>query len=682
MLINKIKLENIRSYSNKEISFPEGSVLLSGDIGSGKSTVLLASEFALFGLEKGSGSALLRNGKNSGSVELEFDIDGKHVIVKRVLKRTDKSVKQDAGYLIVDRRKEEGTATELKAKILNLLNYPRDYLTRSKGLLYKYTVYTPQEEMKRILLESKEDRLHVLRKIFDIDKYKRVQENCVIFLRHLRSEIRVYDERLKEKDKKLFEKEERVKALAEIEGGFLAAVREFEKVKVKTSEAIENVSKYEEEMGKLNVLTNKLSLVERDYEHALTDKKRNRERLNSLMRDLAEVKEENFEHLKSKIQEGIEICKIKITNTENKLQDILRKTTVYNSKINNSLEIKNKILHIEECPTCYQPVRQEYKERIFKEQDELLMKIKIELDEQNKLEKEHRTILLKDKERLENLRNETGDIETKKIRYENFLRKMKDIKDIENRLNEIEISISKAIVDKERLMKEAEFFSGLDERYKNAKLEFAECSRIERKAEIRRSAIEEKIRFTNEIIKRIDDEIIKLYAVENKLGRLKETETWLDKHFVNLMGTIEKNVMNKLHNEFEDLFKKWFDIIIGNENIKVELDDEFTPVITQDGFEMDYLDLSGGEKTAVALAYRLSLNQVLNNLVGDVKTRDLLILDEPTDGFSSEQLDRVRLVLDELNMKQIIIVSHEDKIESFVDNVLKFKKVNGVSEVV
>ena len=140
--------------------------------------------------------------------------------------------------------------------------------------------------------------------------------------------------------------------------------------------------------------------------------------------------------------------------------------------------------------------------------------------------------------------------------------------------------------------------------------------------------------------------------------------------------------MNKLHSEFEDLFKKWFDIIIGNENIKVELDDEFTPLIAQEGFEMNYADLSGGEKTAVALAYRLSLNQVLNNIVGEVKTRDLLILDEPTDGFSTEQLDRVRLVLDELNMKQTIIVSHEDKIESFVDNVLKFRKINGVSEIV
>src|SRR3989344_3987302 len=209
MIINKIKLENIRSYISKDVYFPEGSVLLSGDIGSGKSTILLAAEFALFGLERGSGSALLRNGKNSGYVELDFDIEGKQVIIKRTLKRTDKSIKQDAGYLIVNGIREEGTATELKAKILNLLNYPRDYLTRSKGLLYKYTVYTPQEEMKRILLESKEDRLHVLRKVFDTDKYKRVQENCTIFLRHLRSETRVHEERLKDKDKKLDEKNEK-----------------------------------------------------------------------------------------------------------------------------------------------------------------------------------------------------------------------------------------------------------------------------------------------------------------------------------------------------------------------------------------------------------------------------------------------------------------------------------------
>ena len=52
MILKYIKLENIRSYLNQIIEFPTGSVLLSGDIGSGKSTVLLAIEFVLFGVKR------------------------------------------------------------------------------------------------------------------------------------------------------------------------------------------------------------------------------------------------------------------------------------------------------------------------------------------------------------------------------------------------------------------------------------------------------------------------------------------------------------------------------------------------------------------------------------------------------------------------------------------------------
>jgi DNA repair exonuclease SbcCD ATPase subunit len=39
----------------------------------------------------------------------------------------------------------------------------------------------------------------------------------------------------------------------------------------------------------------------------------------------------------------------------------------------------------------------------------------------------------------------------------------------------------------------------------------------------------------------------------------------------------------------------------------------------------------------------------------------------------------MRNVLEELNVKQMIIVSHEQKIEGFVDNVIRFKKNNGIS---
>ena len=91
--------------------------------------------------------------------------------------------------------------------------------------------------------------------------------------------------------------------------------------------------------------------------------------------------------------------------------------------------------------------------------------------------------------------------------------------------------------------------------------------------------------------------------------------------------------------------------------------------------------MSGGERTAIALSYRLALNQTLNSLLSKIKTHDLVILDEPTDGFSEQQLDKMRDVLDELKVRQIIIVSHEAKIESFVENVIKLKKDKGFSIV-
>ena len=95
MNIKKIVLNNIRSYKQQRIDFLEGSTLLSGDIGSGKTSILLAIEFALFGLQPGQrGSSLLRNGESEGGVLIEFEVDGKEITIERTLKR-GKTVSQD-----------------------------------------------------------------------------------------------------------------------------------------------------------------------------------------------------------------------------------------------------------------------------------------------------------------------------------------------------------------------------------------------------------------------------------------------------------------------------------------------------------------------------------------------------------------------------------------------------------
>src|SRR3990167_8015726 len=121
MIIKKITLGNIRSYEKQEFSFPEGSILLSGDIGSGKTSILLGIEFALFGLQPGQrGTSLLRNGENEGGVLIEFEIDDKYIIIERTLKR-GKTISQDHCSITINGEKQEIAVTELKNRVLDLL---------------------------------------------------------------------------------------------------------------------------------------------------------------------------------------------------------------------------------------------------------------------------------------------------------------------------------------------------------------------------------------------------------------------------------------------------------------------------------------------------------------------------------------------------------------------------------
>ena len=144
MKIKKIILNNIRSYKQQEIEFSEGSILLSGDIGSGKTSILLGIEFALFGLQPGQrGSSLLRNGENEGRIIIEFEVEGKEVIIERTLKRK-KTVSQDYCSITIDGEKKEISITELKDQVLKLLNYPKEF-AKKQNILYKFTVYTPQD---------------------------------------------------------------------------------------------------------------------------------------------------------------------------------------------------------------------------------------------------------------------------------------------------------------------------------------------------------------------------------------------------------------------------------------------------------------------------------------------------------------------------------------------------------
>ena len=66
--------------------------------------------------------------------------------------------------------------------------------------LYKYTVFTPQEEMKSIIQESPEVRMDSIRHIFGMDRYKRIKTNTQIFLQKIKQAVRIKEVLVSELD--------------------------------------------------------------------------------------------------------------------------------------------------------------------------------------------------------------------------------------------------------------------------------------------------------------------------------------------------------------------------------------------------------------------------------------------------------------------------------------------------
>jgi len=687
MIIKSIILKNIRSYLDEKIELPIGSVLLSGDIGSGKSTILLGIEFALFGFERKhlSGSVLLRNGKNSGFVELRFSINGKDIIIKRTLKRGKHSVRQESGYIIVDGTKKEATHVELKSIVLDLLGYPKELLTKSRDIVYKYTVYTPQDEMKQILIEEKEIRLETLRKVFQIDRYKRIRENSVIFIRELKERKREYEGMIINLDEKKQQLNEREQEAGELGLKLDETANIVRKIREELEEKKKNISEYEKNIKLVNELRNKLEKKELELKHKIEQRKRNNDEIEELEGRIVNAKKElsKSEGLEMEgILNDINSKKQQIEFMKKTVNEIRNKLNEFWIGIRNSEEIKKNISKMDKCPLCQQDVNERHRFDVTAKENEKIKKAGKELEIYTKQEKKAVKKLNELDDELEKLREQEKKLEVLKVKRESLKENMKKKDRLLKQQDEIKWEVGKINVKKAEINAELMKLKEVEKDYEKSRKEFEQTKEKEKDNEIKIASIKKEIEGIKAITSSLENEIRVMLKAKEKIKNLSQMQNWLEEYFIKLMSTIEKHVMFRIHREFNELFKSWFNILIEDETINVRLDDEFTPAIEQNGYETDIENLSGGEKTSCSLAYRLALNKVVNDLIGNIKTKDLIILDEPTDGFSTEQLDKIRDVIEQINMKQIIIVSHEAKIESFVDNIIRIRKHEHVSNVV
>lgn len=243
---------------------------------------------------------------------------------------------------------------------------------------------------------------------------------------------------------------------------------------------------------------------------------------------------------------------------------------------------------------------------------------------------------------------------------------------------------------KTELEKQKQEFATKKQDYENKKGVLDLIANLEKKKEMFDIQLEEKggaviaktkdIENSEEETERISGEIETREKQLLDFDEFKQYELWLSDYFIPAVKLIESHMLANINSEFNSLFQKWISHLLEAGDIVVSVDENFSPNIVQNGYDIDVKSLSGGEKTSVALAYRLALN-VMVKRVCDAMQSNLLILDEPTDGFSREQLSRLRDILNDLKCEQVIIVSHENELEGFVDHIYRVTKDSGESKI-
>ncbi|MBR9703727.1 SMC family ATPase, partial [Candidatus Woesearchaeota archaeon] len=516
MRLHSLKLKNIRSYTDETIEFPDGSVLLAGDIGAGKSSILLSIEFALFGLRRGeiTGASLLRHGELEGKVSLTFSVkdsgESKEVTVVRGLKRTSNGVSQDAGSITIDGTTTDMTAVELKAKILEILNYPEQLLSKSKSFVFRYTVYTPQEQMKHILFEKAEDRLDTFRRLFAIDKYKQVRENTTILAREVKSKA----ERLHGQADDLEELQQEEKNLKDNAKDLEKNLKLLEEKEILTKKELtiakESFEKRDKERAAYETLLKEAEVVRAKHESAAREYDRLGREVSALTTELKNVSDFDSESLQKKkvsFRKQLDENESFQEETQKKIDDNNKNEAKIEQMITHAEKAHKDIVDLDKCPTCRREVPDEYKDEIKKQTHGKISKIKERVDLISsakeklvlKLEnlKKEQTIIRKDVEELAKqvarsdmiLKRKKELDEKKKL----FSVREKERATFEEELKKISARLEKEKIDGNALTAAREAAQRKDEAYQQARIAYAKLKEQNLGLEKQKTLLLEKI---------------------------------------------------------------------------------------------------------------------------------------------------------------------------------------------
>ena len=203
-----------------------------------------------------------------------------------------------------------------------------------------------------------------------------------------------------------------------------------------------------------------------------------------------------------------------------------------------------------------------------------------------------------------------------------------------------------------------------------------------------KSRLEIVERRKGDIALRMDDLKERLDHAQQKIGRMEKIGKILE--VIDTMRGVYRSIQPKLRSEFVTYLQRTvqqeLDELVGSAgpSLTVKIDETYTPFVSgEEGYEREVSNISGGERTLLAFAYRIGLGQlIMQSRTGHGLY--MLLLDEPTESLGREDgsVDRLAEAISRLKaIEQIIAVTHSEAFAEKAEHVIWVEKEAGVSRV-
>ena len=686
-MITSIELVDFLSHSDTKLKFEEGVTIFVGDNGAGKSSIIDAITFSLFGQHtRKSNKGLIRRGTNQGYAKIEFSIkDKQYETVRKIDSKGglsaifSETTNNDRVEIAAGERKQFGESmTEQVEKTIGM-----DFEK------LKIASIVQQGELNAIINAKPKEFKELLNAIIGIDKLDIASESMKKVTKEFREKIRTelgYDDTHIEILTKDFEKYQcEIKETEPEKNQLELQKKEIDKELVELQEKEEIETPKRDKINQLELQKKELvRYVKETIEGIQQEIKENERKIHDCKNCFEELKlKTDFERKLEKVEEeDKEIIK--------KIQEITSQTVSLKEKekLAEKLQLKDN-----KCPVCdsiVEKLNPFFQEKHIKDE---LIKLKQDVD----LKEKERIMYSQERDRfvteLQKIRDAEAtlrahSIKTKEelvaIQNNTEIKKEKlSLADNEN-LEEIsEIDDHTKLIFRNILKLELET-KGFDEgEFKNLKERIVKKRSNLSQIDQQMGGVLEKIEKAKKQSSIIEKSILELEKVKKYMSRLDKIQSSVFSRDGSVATSLRSWALNSISIKASDYLS-----ILNTKIQRIALSEKARDVSIACHSKTEVLELeslSGGEKVSVALALRLGMASLLG-----ASNLNLMILDEPTTHLDTERKKSLVDVLSQLSRieksqlpMQFLIITHDAEIfeNSNVEQIYKFESGEEGSKV-